>query len=104
VLKYLNPSFPGCFPDYLLMSSNRTKMDLQVQIYPNPVDQNLYIEHTSNKKLSIRIMDINGRQMIERQLNDIKTIVPFDVKPGVYHVLIANKAGQIILTKRIIKS
>jgi hypothetical protein len=63
----------------------------------------LQIENNSNENLSIKIIDINGRTIIERQLNDIKTIIKLDIKPGVYIGLITNKDGQIILTQKIIK-
>jgi hypothetical protein len=76
---------------------------MQIKIYPNPANQEIQIENNSNKNLSLKIIDINGRSIIERQLNDIKTVIKLDVQSGVYHVLIKNKAGQIILTQKIIK-
>jgi hypothetical protein len=102
-VKYLNPAFDDCFPKNLIMGTNPTKTDTQIKIYPNPVNQEIHIENNSDKNLSLKIVDINGRSIIEQQLNDIKTVIKIDVQPGVYHVLITNKTGQIILTQRIIK-
>ena len=102
-VKYLNPSFNDCFPENLLMGSNFTKMDTQLKIYPNPVDQNLRIENNSNENLSIKIIDINGCSIIEQQLNETIKVIKLEVKPGVYNVLITNKIGQIMMTKKIIK-
>lgn len=103
VVKYLNPSFADCFPDNLIMGTNHTETVTQIRIYPNPVNQEIQIENNSDKNLSLKIVDINGRSIIDQQLNDVKTVIKLDVQPGVYHVLIKNKTGQIILTQRIIK-
>jgi hypothetical protein len=102
-VKYLNPTFDDCFPDNLVMGTNLTKTESQIKIYPNPVNQEIQIENNSDKNLSLKIVDINGRSIINQQLNDVKTVIKLDVQPGVYHVLIKNKTGQIILTQRIIK-
>lgn len=102
-VKYLNPAFDDCFPDNLVMRTSLTKTDTQIKIYPNPVNQEIQIENNSNKNLSLKIIDIYGRSIVEQQLNDIKTVIKLDVQPGVYHVLIKNKSGQIILTRKIIK-
>lgn len=102
-VKYLNPSFNDCFTDNLLMGVNLTKTDTQIKIYPNPVDQNLQIENNTNENLYIKIIDINGCSIIEQQLNETKKVIKLDVKPGIYNVLITNKIGQIMMTKKIIK-
>jgi hypothetical protein len=85
------------------MGTNLSETDTQIKIYPNPVNQEIQIENNSDKNLSLKIVDINGRSIIDQQLNDVKTVIKLDVQPGVYHVLIKNKTGQIILTQRIIK-
>jgi hypothetical protein len=103
VVKYMNPNFDDCFPDNLLMGAKFVKSDTQIKIYPNPVDQNLQIEKNTNENLSIKIIDIYGRTIIERHINDIKTIIKLDIKPGVYNGLITNKDGQILITPKIIK-
>ncbi len=103
VVKYLNPNFDNCFPGNLAMGPNHTKLDAQIRIYPNPFEQVLQIENNSNEKVSIKIIDIKGRSIKERQLNEIKTIIKLDIKPGLYYVMITNKVGQIILTQKIIK-
>ena len=102
-VKYLNPNFDDCFPSNLLMDANITKLETKIKIYPNPIDQNLQIENNTNENLIIKIIDINGRSIIEQSLNGTKTIIQLDIKPGIYNVLITNKIGQIELTQKIIK-
>ena len=102
-VKYLNPNFDDCFPPNLIMGANTTRLETKIKIYPNPIDQNLQIENNTNENLKIKIIDINGRLIIEQPLNGTKTIIKLDIKPGIYNVLITNKVGQIELTQKIIK-
>lgn len=102
-VKYLNPSFNKCFPGNLLMGANLTKADSQIRIYPNPTNQNLHIENNTNGNLSVKIIDINGRTIVEQQLNEIKTIIKLNVQAGIYNVLITNKNGQKVRTQKVIK-
>jgi hypothetical protein len=85
------------------MDTNITKLETKIKIYPNPIDQNLQIENNTNENLNIKIIDINGRSIIEQPLNGTKTIIKLDIKSGIYNVLITNKIGQIELTQKIIK-
>ncbi|NCA80112.1 MAG: T9SS type A sorting domain-containing protein [Sphingobacteriia bacterium] len=102
-VKYLNSNFDDCFPFNLLMVANITKLETKIKIYPNPIDQNLQIENNTNENLNIKIIDINGRSIIEQSLNKTKTIIKLDVRSGIYNALITNKIGQIVLTQKIIK-
>lgn len=101
VVKYLNPNFNDCFPSNFVMGAD--KMETQIKIYPNPVNQNLQIINNINENLSAKIIDINGRSVIEHSLNKTKTILKLDISSGIYNVLITNKIGQIIFTQKIIK-
>ncbi|MBQ5855896.1 MAG: T9SS type A sorting domain-containing protein [Bacteroidales bacterium] len=78
------------------------EIDSNVEIYPNPVDDRLYIE-TLTQTLTIEIYDVFGR------LQDYKTtrlqgnvaIDVTDLKSGIYFVKINTEKGNIV--KRIIK-
>ncbi len=87
-LLYLNPSFRDCLSSNFLMGVNFMKTDSQIKIYPNPVTNQLQIENNSNENISIKIIDINGRSIIDRQLNETKVNLKLDIRPGVYNVLI----------------
>ena len=82
------------------------EIDSNVEIYPNPVDDRLYIEtltQTQTQTLTIEIYDVYGR------LQDYKTtrlqgnvaIDVTDLKSGIYFVKINTEKGNIV--KRIIK-
>lgn len=100
---YLNPSFSDCFASNLLMGGNLSKTYTQVKIYPNPVTYQLQIENNSNQNLFINIIDINGRSIIRRQLNEAKANLVLDISPGVYNVQITNNIGEIVFTQKIVK-
>jgi hypothetical protein len=102
-VKYLNPSFNDCFPFNFLMGANHTKMITQIRIYPNPVIDEIKIENSTNKDLLLKVIDLNGRSILDQKLNDIKTIIKLNGRPGIYNILITNEIGQIMLNQKIIK-
>jgi hypothetical protein len=103
VVKYLNSTFSDCLASNLLMGVNLPMTDLQIKIYPNPVTNQLQIENNSNENLSIKIIDINGRSILEQPLNKTKTTIKLDLRPGIYNALITDQIEQIMLTQKIIK-
>jgi hypothetical protein len=102
-VKYLNPSFSGCFPDFLFMGSDFAATDLLIKVYPNPVDQNLYIENNTHKSILLKIIDINGRTVVERRVDDPLTTMNLDMIPGIYQVVLLNRDGKIIFAKKILR-
>lgn len=40
-----------------------------VTLFPNPVNENLYITNRSNRKLAIRLIDITGKELLELNLS-----------------------------------
>lgn len=104
VVVYLNPTFSDCLASNLLMEVNLPMTDLQIKIFPNPVTNQLHIVNNSNENISIKIIDINGRSIIEESLNKTETTIKFkNIRPGIYNILIVNEIGQNKLTQKIIK-
>ncbi len=63
-----------------------------VTIFPNPVNENLYIINHSNRKLAIRLIDITGKELLELNLNTANgTINMGKFAKGVYVVSITDK-------------
>jgi hypothetical protein len=100
---YLNPSFSGCFPDFLFMGTEHSPMEHQIKVYPNPIDQTLYVENNTNTTLSLKITDGNGRTILNRRLDEPLMKMDLDVIPGIYHVAISNKEGKRLVAKKIIR-
>jgi hypothetical protein len=78
------------------------EIDSNVEIYPNPVDDRLYIE-TLTQTLTIDIFDIYGRLQDYKttRLQDNLVIDVSNFKSGVYFVMIKTNDG--IVTRRIVK-
>lgn len=74
-----------------------------IRIYPNPVSDKVYVEALCMKDLSLTIVDINGRVVIKKQLNETIADIEMNVTPGIYNVLITDRAGEMITKQKIIK-
>lgn len=104
VVKYLNPSFDNCFPANFFTSINGLFFNSDINIYPNPIDNKLYIENNTNEhKLLIRIFDINGRILIEKHFDDNGKSLDLTLESGIFNVQIINEQGKILRTEKIIK-
>ena len=73
-----------------------------IKLHPNPVNDNLYIE-TTTQALSIEIYDIYGRRQIAEtpSRQDNLSIDLTDLNSGIYFVKVVTNEGEIV--KRIIK-
>ncbi len=65
---------PYCFianPDNITAISEAYKINNDINIFPNPVQNNLsvFINNVNSGKYSINIVDINGKNILSRQLN-----------------------------------
>ncbi len=77
------------------------EIDSKVEIYPNPVNDKLYIE-TQTQTLTIEIYDVYGRrQQLSSVSHQPSVIDVADLKSGIYFVKINTEKGNIV--KRIIK-
>ncbi len=74
----------------------------KIQVYPNPADQDLSIQHSYLGEVMIRILDVNGKTILERRSSDQR--VQLDISsftPGTYILLIAH--GNELTSKKFIK-
>jgi choice-of-anchor B domain-containing protein len=77
--------------------------NFEAKIYPSNVINELYIEHSENKNLHLVITDINGKQLISKDLLSTKTNVDVStLVAGTYIVQIVDK-DQLLYTEKIIK-
>ena len=80
------------------------EIDSKVKIYPNPVNDRLYIEtQTLTQTLTIEIYDVYGRrQVTETPSHQGNLVIDLsELKSGIYFVKINTEKGNIV--KRIIK-
>jgi len=71
-------------------------------MYPNPTKSDLFITNDTKNKLNIKVIDINGRVIIEKSSSNDKIRLNLEGQPsGAYNVLIENDGNYVV--KKIIK-
>lgn len=80
----------------------KEEKELSWSIYPNPAQDVLFVE-TSNKELSLRILDINGRVMLEQVQVPANGIDVSSLKTGLYLVGLYKGEEQIAIKKVVIQ-
>jgi len=104
IVKYLNSSFSECFPDNLLTGIAQIGYKTAFNIYPNPFSNEIQIENKLNhRNLTFKLIDINGKTLIEKNIYNDKAILDLSVSPGPYNALIVDKSGEILMSKKLIK-
>jgi len=103
-VKYLNPSFSECFPDYLLNSMNECFEISKINIYPNPFSNELHIDNIKpHEKIYVRIIDNLGRMIVHKKLTAQNNIIIVPEISGSFLVLIINNNYQILKKEKIIQ-
>lgn len=72
-----------------------------VQLHPNPVNNNLTVDLKSNIDTSIEIYDILGKSVFKNTIIKTSTLNLQDLKSGIYIVKITQ--GNYALTKKLVK-
>ena len=73
-----------------------------ISIYPNPTKSNLYISNDAENNLNIKVIDINGRVIIETSSDSNKIRLDMERYPsGVYNVVIEFEGNSVV--KKILK-
>lgn len=104
IVKYLNPSFSDCFPSNLLTGIAQLSYETDFDIYPNPFSNEIQIENKFNHQdLTFKLIDINGKTLIEKNVNNDKVTLDLNISTGLYNALIIDKNGKIIMTKKVMK-
>lgn len=74
---------------------------LNVNVYPNPAEDALFISNHGNKISTIVLFNVVGKEVIQTDFKE-KIDCSF-LKPGIYHVLGFSESGEAIFKKKIIK-
>ena len=103
-VKYLNPSFKECFPDYLMTSINENNETSKINIYPNPFSTELHIDNIQPaENLNVRIVDILGRIIVHKELTSKNNIINVPETRGILLVMITDKYYHILKKEKIIQ-
>ena len=85
-------------PDYICSSVTSLNLEgkLDVNIYPNPADNTLFIDNLSKINVEIDILDFLGKKQLSVPVNGNNISLNIDdLKSGVYFILIRDKSGNI---------
>jgi uncharacterized protein (TIGR02145 family) len=77
--------------------------DKLLSIYPNPANNNITIRLENNLKADLSIYELEGKLMLQKQLNQQETIIDIrDFPVGMY--IVSVRSSQGIMQRRIIKT
>jgi len=72
----------------------------QVNIYPNPMQNNFVIETSNTDKQLLQITDVSGKQVLSQTINGTSSIDISNLSPGVYNLSLTS--SQSIANKRLV--
>jgi len=73
-----------------------------VLVYPNPVENELFVQHQEITNWHVRIYDVIGKQLTSTFVNQGSINLSF-LSSGMYYLVFANEEKSVTLTKKIIK-
>jgi hypothetical protein len=74
----------------------RVEQNINLDIYPNPVQNYLNIEYSDYQDASFKIVDLNGKLVFEQKIDSEKTLVNTKYLPkGVYIITIYSKNATV---------
>lgn len=103
VVLHLNPSFSDCFPAALVSGSDKALQGNNLEIFPNPVGNEVWISNPDPfKNLVFRLIDINGKTLAEKQIAGNRVMLNMDMTPGVYYGVILDERGNVLLSRKLL--
>lgn len=90
-ISYIGEGFSSCF-----LGVNDLQSEVNIEIYPNPTQDNFTIETTDNRILEIHIYSVSGKLIYSTQPNNPKLEVNTTIfKPGLYLISVQTENGQV---------
>jgi opacity protein-like surface antigen len=83
-----------------------TEISLQMLVYPNPTSSfvNLKIDNFNLENLSYQLIDLNGREILNKKITESETQIQLENYPSAIYLLNVNQANKTIKTFKIIKT
>jgi len=92
---------------YKITAPNANQEDIdnqkQIKIYPNPATNMLFIEVKNHENLTAEFITIEGRIVLDTNVNSDKSIDVSSLKSGVYFVTLKSNETKIYTQKIVIK-
>ena len=71
-------------------------------VYPNPVENELFLQHQDITHWQVQIYDVTGKQIISDVVNQGSMNLSF-LSMGTYYLVFINEEKSVTVTKKIIK-
>ncbi len=87
-----------------LLSTDESDEIREINVYPNPSTQSIYVSHPNLDKFQFQIIDVNGKQIISGILENNAPLDISNFNNGIYFIIIENIENKTKKTYKIIKS
>lgn len=76
--------------------------NLSLMIYPNPVENELFIQHQEITNWQVQVYDVTGKKITSVFVNQVSMNLNF-LSSGTYYLVFTNEENSVNVTKKIIK-
>jgi hypothetical protein len=91
---FTNPTFDAL--NNCTLSLNENNLPLNVSVYPVPTSGNVFISSKETEKLSILVIDLQGRKLYSTISSDELIEIPMNnCQSGYYRVIITTESGKV---------
>ncbi len=101
----LNPTPDSCviYFDSIMTSAPIVEMP-EIHVFPNPIHDYLVIDVNHSNEFNATIVDVTGRIIVQRQLNNSSNTISFNEYPaGLYFIEIKDSNHKRVTIKKLIK-
>jgi hypothetical protein len=95
----------GYYPSLNLsvLNINSPEIRIQVKVFPNPVQEVIYITHPKEQFFEVRITDISGKQILQTGHQKQQPLNVQTLTTGTYFITVTTKESKQTNTYKIIK-
>jgi hypothetical protein len=93
----------GYYPSLDLTPLSIETSELQVQVFPNPTKEVIYITHPTESFFEVRITDVSGKQILKTAHQKEQPLSIQTLTTGTYFVTVTTKESKQTNTYKIIK-
>lgn len=95
----------GYYPSLNLsvLNTETPELQLKVKVFPNPTTELIYITHPTEQFFEVRITDVNGKQILQKEHIKDQPLNVQTLTSGTYIVIVTKKDSKQTNTYKIVK-
>ena len=95
----------GYYPSLNLsvLNTETPELQLKVKVFPNPTTELIYITHPTEQFFEVRITDVNGKQILQKEHIKDQPLNVQTLTSGAYIVIVTKKDSKQTNTYKIVK-